>query len=119
MPQGWKEASTKSSSSAQEKMMDLEAKKHLHHGLFHGVRKHTHNSIWYLYGTPGMSYSQLMLAALKAESKNKETWDRVRDKVTVTTKLLEGAVKLKQQFAKLMAAPVPGSVWQWQHQCPK
>ena len=75
---------------------------------FPWVKKYTHNSIWYLYGIPGMSYSQVMVAAHKAESKNKETWDRVRAKVTVTTKLVEGAAKLKQQFAKLMAALTQG-----------
>ena len=44
------------------------------------------------------------MAALKAESRNKETQDRVRKKAPVTTKLVEIVAKLKQQIAQLMAA---------------
>ena len=76
------------------RMMDLEAKQHLRDCLFHGVRRHIHDSIWYLYSTPGVLYLQLMMVAQKAESENEETWDWVRTKPTVA----------KQQIAQLMAA---------------
>ena len=82
----------------------MEAQQHLRDHLFHGVRKTSHNSIWYLYSTPGVLYLQLMVAAHKAESENKETWDQVRTKAALTTKLVEGAAKLKWQIAQLMAA---------------
>ena len=50
-------------------MMDLEVQQHLKDCLFHRVHKHIWDSIRYLYSTPGTSYSQLMVAAQKAESK--------------------------------------------------
>ena len=55
------------------RMTDLEAQKHLRDRLFHRVRKHICESVWYIYSTPGMSYSQLMIASQKAESKSEET----------------------------------------------
>ena len=57
---------------------DLEVQQHLKDCLFHRVGKHIQDSIWYLYSTPRTSFSQLMVAAHKAESKNKEIWDRGR-----------------------------------------
>ena len=36
------------------RMMDLKAQQHPRDRLFHRVRKHLHNSIWYLYSTPGI-----------------------------------------------------------------
>ena len=67
------------------RMTDLKAQQHLKDNLFHGVWKHIHDSVWYLYSTPGTSYSQLMVAAQKAESKSEETWERVRARAVVTT----------------------------------
>ena len=49
------------------RMMDLQVQQHLRHCLFHGMRKHICDSIWYLYSTPGISNSQLMTATQKAE----------------------------------------------------
>ena len=34
------------------RMTDLEIQQHLKDHLFHGVQKHIHDSIWYLYSTP-------------------------------------------------------------------
>ena len=45
------------------RMTDIEAPKHIRDCLFHGVRKHIHDSIWYLYSPPHISYSKLMIAA--------------------------------------------------------
>ena len=79
-----------------DRMMDPEAQQHIRDHLFHGVRKHIHDSIWYLYRTPGISYSQLMTAAKKAESKNEETWDWVRSRATVTIEAVGGMAKLNR-----------------------
>ena len=62
------------------------------------------DSIWYLYSTPNLSYSQLMIAAQKVESENEETQYHVRVRATVITKAVEGMAKLKHQIAKLKAA---------------
>ena len=44
-----------------------------------------------------------MVAAFKAESENKEIWDKVSARATITTDLGEGMAELGQQIAKLMA----------------
>ena len=66
-----------------------EAQQHLRDSLFLGVRKHISDYAWYLYSTPGISYSQLMIAAWKAESKNEENQDWVRVKAAVTIEPVE------------------------------
>ena len=85
------------------RIMDLEAEQHLKDHLFHGVYKHIHDSVWYLYSTLGNSYSQLMVAAQKVKSENEETWEKVRARAAVTTDPGEEMAKLGQQIAKLMA----------------
>ena len=55
-------------------MTDLEAQQHLRDHLFHGVRKHICNIVWYLYSTLGILYSQLVVAAQKAQNESEETW---------------------------------------------
>ena len=69
------------------RITDLEDQQHFKDYLFHGVCKHIHDSVWYLYSTPGTSYSQLMVATQKAKSGNEETWDKVRARATVPTDL--------------------------------
>ena len=71
-------------------MTDLEAQQHLKDCLFHGVHKYICNSVEYLYNVPGASYSKLMVAAWKVESKNEETQENLRAKAVVTTDLGEG-----------------------------
>ena len=85
------------------RMMDLEVQQHLKDCLFHGVCKHISDSIWYLYGTPRTTYSQLMVTTHKAESENEEIWDKVRAMAVVTTNLGEEMAELREQIAKLMA----------------
>ena len=46
-----------------------------------------------------------MVAAQKVESKNEETWEKVRARATVTTNLREGMEQLSEQIAKLMVTP--------------
>ena len=84
-------------------MTDLQVQHHLKDCLFHGIHKAIHDSVWYLYSTPGTSYSQLMVAARKAVSENEETQERVRARAMMTTDLGEGMAKLGWQIAKLMA----------------
>ena len=45
-----------------------------------------------------------MITACKAESENKEAWDKVRARSAVATKPVEGTTELENQIAKLMAA---------------
>ena len=84
-------------------MTDLEAQQNLGDLLFHEVRKHIHDFIWYLYSTPCISYSQLMIAAWKVESENEKTRDKVKARAMVSTKPVEGTTKLKYQIAQLTA----------------
>ena len=72
------------------RMTDLEFQQHLKVYLFHGVKKHICESIWYLYSTPRTYYSQLMVTTLKVESENEEFSDKVRARATVVTDWGEG-----------------------------
>ena len=45
-----------------------------------------------------------MITAHKAESENKEAWDKVRARSVVTTEAVKGTTELGNQIAKLMAA---------------
>ena len=49
-------------------------------------------------------YSQLMVAAHKAENKNEEAQDKVQARSAVTTKPVDRASELGNQIARLMAA---------------
>ena len=42
--------------------------------------KHIRDSNWYLYSNPLTTYSELMVAACKAESETEEAQDKVRTK---------------------------------------
>ena len=86
------------------RMTDLEAQQHLQDHLFHGMRKHICDSVWYLYSTHSMSYSQLKIPAQKVECKKEETQDWARARTVVTTKPVKGMAKLKHQISQLMAA---------------
>ena len=85
-------------------MKDLSTQQHLKDYLFHRVRKHICDSIWYLYSTPDVLYSPLMVAAQKARGKNEESQDQMRTMVAVTTEPVACAAELKQQITQLMAA---------------
>ena len=84
--------------------MELEVQQHLRDCLFHKVHKHIQDSIRYLYSIPRTSYSQLMVATQKAESKNEEIQDKVRARAAVAINSGERTTELRQQIAKLMAA---------------
>ena len=76
--------------------MDPEVQQHIRDYFFHRVCKHMHDSFWYLYIPPRTSYSQLMVTAHKAESKNEEIWDKVRARAVVATDPGEGTAELGQ-----------------------
>ena len=86
------------------RIMDHEVQQHLKDHLFHGVWKHIRDSILCLYSNPETTYSQPMVAACKAESKNEEAWDKVWARSAVTTEPVEGDSKQGNQIAMLMAA---------------
>ena len=49
-------------------MTDEEGVKCLKDCLFHGLKSDIHNALHYLYNTPNLQYSQLVMAARKAET---------------------------------------------------
>ena len=87
-----------------KRITDWEVQQHLKDCLFHGVQKHIRDSICYLYSNSKTTYSQLMVAAHKAENENEEAQDKVQAKSAVTIKPVEGASELGNQIARLMAA---------------
>ena len=77
---------------------------HLKDHLSHGVCKYIRDSIRYLCSNPETTYSQLMVAACKAESKMEEAKDKVRARSAATTEVVDGSKELGDQVARLMAA---------------
>ena len=49
-------------------MTDEEGVKHLKDHLFHGLKSGICNALHYLYDAPNLQYSQLVMAARKAET---------------------------------------------------
>ena len=49
-------------------MTEKEGVKHLKDRLFHGLKPDIHNALCYLHDTPNLQYSQLVMAARKAET---------------------------------------------------
>ena len=78
------------------RMMAVEAQQQLKDCLFHRIHKHICNSIQYLYSGPDTSYSQLMVATRKVESKNEEIQEKVRTRAMVTSNPVEGMAELSQ-----------------------
>ena len=74
---------------------------HLKEQLFHGVKKHVRDSVRYLYSNPQTTYSELVVAARRAESKTEEAKVKVRS--AATTKVTSGSKELGYQIARLMA----------------
>ena len=75
---------------------------HLKEQLFHGVKKLVRDSIQYLYSNPQTTYSKLVVAARRAESKTEETKVKVRS--AATTEVPSSSKELGDQIARLMAA---------------
>ena len=72
--------------------------------FFHGVCKHIRDSIRYLHSNPETTYSQLMVAARKAESEMEDAKEKVRARSSVATEVTDGSKELGDQIARLMAA---------------
>ena len=77
---------------------------HLKDRLFHRVRKHVRDSIRYLYGNPKTTYSELVVAAQRAESEMEETKEKVKVRSATTTEVASGSKELGDQIARPMAA---------------
>ena len=74
---------------------------HLKERLFHRVKKHVRDSVRYLYSNPQTTYSKLVVAARRAESKTEETKVKVRS--AATTEVPSSSKELGDQIARLMA----------------
>ena len=84
------------------RIADHEVPSHLKDQLFHAVKKHIRDSMRYLYSNPKTTYSELVVAARRAESETEETKVKVRS--AVATEVPSGSKELGDQIARLMAA---------------
>ena len=78
-----------------------EVPSHLRDQLFHGVKKHIIDSMRYLYSNPQTTYSELVVAARRVESKTEET--KVKERSAATTEVPSGSKELGDQIMRLMA----------------
>ena len=76
---------------------------HLKDRLFHGVCKHIRDSIRYLHSNPKTTYSQLMVAARKVESKMEDAKENVRARSSAATEVKDSSNELGDLITKLMA----------------
>ena len=83
--------------------MDHEVACHLKDQLFHRVCKHIRDSIRYLHSNPETTYSQLMVAARKVESKREDAKEKVRARSSAATEVTDGSKELGDQITRLMA----------------
>ena len=72
--------------------------------LFHRVHKHIRDTIRYLHSDPKTTYSQLMVAARKAESEIEDAKEKVRAWSSAATDMSDGSKELGDQIARLMDA---------------
>ena len=84
------------------RIADHEVPSHLKDWLFHGVKKHVRDSVRYLYSNPQTTYSKLVVAARRAESKTEER--KVKAQLAAATEVPAGSKELGDQIARLMAA---------------
>ena len=77
---------------------------HLKKQLFHRVQKYVRDLIRYLYGNSKITYSELVIAACRVESKMEETKERVKVRSVPSTEVATGSRELGDQIARLMAA---------------
>ena len=79
---------------------DREVTWHLKDQLFHEVLKNIRDSIRYLHSK--ITYSQLMAASHKAESKTEEAKDKVRARSAAATEVVDSSKELGNQIVSLM-----------------
>ena len=90
---------------------NAEAEVKLRDRLFYGVLKTLRGSIRYLYDNPTVTYTQLLVAARKAEA---EVNDGKLRTMTITAKVAtdnDKLVGLKQQVSDLVAVVKANHVW--------
>ena len=94
-------------------MTEEEGVKHLKDCLFHGLKHNIHNALHYMYDKPDLQYSQLVMAARKAETETPSSnMSEARAKSAVVGTNLQAKVvssdppyeELIQQIAHLMPA---------------
>ena len=85
------------------RIADHEVSSHLKDRLFHGVKKHIRDSVRYLYSNPQTTYSELVVAARKAESETEETKVKMQGQAAAT-EVPSGSKELGDQIVRLMAA---------------
>ena len=83
------------------RIADHEVPWHLKEQLFHGVKKHVRDSVRYLYSNLQTTYSELVVAARRAESKTEET--KVKARSAAATEMPSSSKELGDQIAQLMA----------------
>ena len=76
---------------------------HLKDPLFHEVCKHIRDSVRYLHSNPETTYSQLMVAARKAESEMEDAKEKVRARSSAATEVTDSSKELGDQITRLMA----------------
>ena len=87
------------------RIVDCKVACHLKDLLFHGVCKHIGDSIRYVHSNPETTYSQLMVAARKAESKTEDAKEKVRARSSAATEVTDSSKELGDQITRLMATP--------------
>ena len=85
------------------RIVDWEVACHIKDWLFHGVCKHIRDSIRYLHSNPETTYSQLMVAARKAERETEDAKEKVRVRSSTATEVTDGSKELGDQIDRLMA----------------
>ena len=83
------------------RIADHEVSRHLKDRLFHWVKKHVRDSVRYLYSNPQTTYSELVIAARRAESKTEET--KVKARSAAATEVPSGSKEQGDQIARLIA----------------
>ena len=86
------------------RIADHEVACHLKDWPLHGVYKHIRDSIRYLHSNPETTYSQLMVAARKAESETEDAKVKVGVRSSTATEVTDGSEGLGDQITRLMAA---------------
>ena len=84
------------------RIADHEVSSHLKDRLFHEVKKHVRDSVRYLYSNPQTTYSELVVAARRAESETKET--KVKARSAAATEVPSSSKELGDQIVRLIAA---------------
>ena len=85
------------------KIADCEVACHLKDQLFHGAHKHIRNSSRYLHSNSETTYSLLMVAARKVESKMEDAKKKVKARSSTATEVTDSSKELGDQITRLMA----------------